>query len=188
VGHDGAGGSARWVRFLGRRFQSPFWSPGKPLNPTPRAAEGVCRLRTGCLPDSCPRTSSSILDTFCILLKNLTILHSAQVYPLVGVVASGQAAFLNSRPWTFSNILIYFVIVVTFALIYRSCTLPPRLPPGVFVLLAHGGRNFCFKKPRCGPYYLIFLAARTPNRAPSTCTRAAKLGESSDVFADLVEI
>ncbi len=46
---------------------------------------------------------------------------------------------------------------------YRSCTLPPRLPPGV--LKAHGGRISCF------------------NRALSTCARAAKLGESSAVFA-----
>ncbi len=45
-----------------------------------------------------------------------------------------------------------------------------------------------FYKPRFGPYYLIFLAARTPNRALSTCTHASELGESSAVLADLVEI
>ncbi len=39
---------------------------------------------------------------------------------------------------------------------YRTHALPPRYPPGVFVLIAHGGQNICFNKPRLGPFYLIF--------------------------------
>ncbi len=39
---------------------------------------------------------------------------------------------------------------------YRTHALPPRYPPGVFVLIAHGGQNICFNKPRFGPFYLNF--------------------------------
>jgi hypothetical protein len=50
-------------------------------------------------------------------------------------------------------------------LTYRGHALPPWLAPGVFCLLAHGARKCVLSKPRFGPCYLIFLAARTPNRA-----------------------
>ncbi len=58
---------------------------------------------------------------------------------------------------------------------YRSCTLPPRLPPGVFDLIAHGGRFFvlishglvvdCVNRPRISQF-LLFFAPRSARNDP----------------------
>jgi hypothetical protein len=50
-----------------------------------------------------------------------------------------------------------FIYTHVFAcVVHRTHALPPRYPPGLFVLIAHGGQNICFNKPRFDPFYLIF--------------------------------
>jgi hypothetical protein len=62
-----------------------------------------------------------------------------------------------------SNQIIKYTDVIP--VLYRNCTLPTRCFFTPTVFNAHGARTYFFDKPRFGPYYPIFVAARTPNRA-----------------------
>jgi hypothetical protein len=51
---------------------------------------------------------------------------------------------MGRGPCTAKQLTTFAVFAVFGVEHYRSCTLPPRLPPGVIVLTAHSGRKFCF--------------------------------------------
>ncbi len=65
---------------------------------------------------------------------------------------------------------------------YRSCTLPPRLPPGVLLIKSHGV-EICFFISRGLVRITSFLSRPYSKSRAEHSTRAVKLGESSAILA-----